>query len=233
MSFWNPHDKFGRIDLAMLTPEKVAEAGLNDEQAAVIAIVSEAVTAREAGAVRKKLAEDATRAAMRIEADCYEIHVKANPPQTALEAQRASFANYAGNAPATNKKPASHPKHAIAGPRVAYEKAMAVLQDCRIELENAKNDFRRLEIAEGAALAEMIKTLRPPSALDVHRANIEREQAQKYANVEAGLNADGSAKVATVGDNSPISAVFAARRKSGFSRRRVVHKPVHPPLFKV
>lgn len=81
------HDKYGRIDLTMVTEEAVA--GLTDEQQQVLAILIDAVHAREAADVRKTSAEKRVRVAMATETKTFEAHVAANPPPSRIEVMRA------------------------------------------------------------------------------------------------------------------------------------------------
>jgi hypothetical protein len=86
------HNKFGQIDLSLIDPADVAK--LSDEQQQVLAILVEAAQNREAAHVRLRKADDAVRVAMRVETDAFAANQTANPPQTALEAHRASIASY-------------------------------------------------------------------------------------------------------------------------------------------
>jgi hypothetical protein len=85
-------NRYGQVDLSMIDPVEVAK--MSDEQQAVLAIFVEAAEAREAAQVRLKTAEDAVRAAMRVETDAFTAHQAASPPMTALEAHRASIVAY-------------------------------------------------------------------------------------------------------------------------------------------
>jgi hypothetical protein len=227
----NFHDAYGRVDLSLLTPEAIAAANLTDAQTADLAIVVESVEARQSAQARLQLAKDRTRECQRLECDALAAHQAANPPPSRIDALRENIAAFNGTK-LPEKPKTSHPKTAHAGPRAAYMKAQLDLAEAQEELQASMNHARACDKAEGIAMATLLKVMRPPSHEDIVREIIARETAAKLANVAAGLAPDGTPKADTLG-NTPIEQAFAARRKSGFSRRRQVHRPMHPPLFKV
>jgi hypothetical protein len=127
----------------------------------------------------------------------------------------------------------SHPKIAHAKPRAAFEAAQLDLAAAQDELQAAMNHARACDKNEGIAMASLLACMPRPDAETVFRQTIAREQQARYDHVAAGRNADGTEKVVAVGDSSGISQAFAARKKSGYSRRRVCHPRLAPLLFKV
>jgi hypothetical protein len=114
----------------------------------------------------------------------------------------------------------SHPKHAKLGPKLAYEKAQADLADAQVELQAATNNARRCELMEGEAMAALIAVMPPPSAEQVHREMIAKEQAAKMERVAAGLPANPP-KAPTHG-RSELDRLAAHRGKNAGSLRSTV-----------
>jgi hypothetical protein len=79
----------GAIDLSMITADAVS--ALTEEQAAVLAIFVDSVHTREAATIRKNAAQARVRTAMIAETEAEAAHFAANPPMTAIEAQRAAI----------------------------------------------------------------------------------------------------------------------------------------------
>jgi hypothetical protein len=125
----------------------------------------------------------------------------------------------------------SHPKHAKLGPKIEYEKAVADLADKRVELQAAKNHYRRCELMEGDAMASWISVNPPPSAEAVHRDLVAKGQARKLERIARGLPAE-EPKAPTHG-RTPLDQLFAGRAKGNLNRRQNNYPPVRPPMFKV
>jgi hypothetical protein len=209
----NFHDKLGRPDLALIDPAEVAK--LSDEEQAILAIVVEAIQNREAAHERLRIAKEKVREAQRVEAEKFAAHQIANPPVTALEAHRASIAAFNGE-PAP-KKSTSHAKHAVVRPEMEWRKAQSDVADAQTELQAAMNHATRADKIEGEAMAALISVMPPPSAEDVHRQMVAREQARKLERVSKGLPADPP-KIPTHG-RSELDRLAAHRGKNAGSLR--------------
>jgi|ERR1700736_533463 hypothetical protein len=114
----------------------------------------------------------------------------------------------------------SHPKHAKLGPKMAYEKASADLTDKQVALQAATNHYRRCVLMEGDAMASWISVNPPPSAEEVHRDLVAKEQAAKMERVAAGLPANPP-KAPTHG-RSELDRIAANRGKNAGSLRSTV-----------
>jgi hypothetical protein len=86
------HDRFGKIDLTLIT--EAAVASLSEAQQEALGVLVDAVKAREAADLRKIAAEKRVRAAMIAETETLAAHIAANPPPSRIEALRASQAAY-------------------------------------------------------------------------------------------------------------------------------------------
>jgi hypothetical protein len=86
------HDKYGRIDLTLITEEAVTS--LTEEQQQVLAILIDAVHAREAADVRRTAAEKRVRVAMKAETEALSAHIAANPPPSRIEVMKAAQAAF-------------------------------------------------------------------------------------------------------------------------------------------
>ena len=122
-----------------------------------------------------------------------------------------------------DKKPGSHSKVAIVGPRKAWEAAKLETQAARIELQEATTGHRAAEVAEGSAVAAWCgHPKNRPDPDQVTRDYINREGELRAANVKAGLPAnhrpsnfvdvDGKIKPRiNAADNSPLTRAAIAR----------------------
>jgi hypothetical protein len=117
-------------------------------------------------------------------------------------------------APAPDAAPVnkSHPKIAKLRPKRELAKAQKELDDARLELRAATAALRSAEIAEGNAVADWI-TLNPtPSALEVNRERLAKENAARVQRVGEGLQAYVQ-HVQKVG-NSPLDQFAAVRGRA-------------------
>jgi hypothetical protein len=226
----NFHNSLGQVDLALIRPEEVAL--LSPELQAALQAVVESVEARQNSQVKLLLTRERTRECQRLEGDAHAANALANPAPDRIEALRENIRAYSG-LPAPEETKKGHAKTAHVGPAREFAKCQLATAEAQIDLQAAMNEARVADRQEGEAMAEFLKLNRPPTHEEIVRAMIERERLAKLANIAAGKNPDGSEKVAVVGDSTPITAAFAARRKGGFSRRRQTHKPMHPPLFPI
>jgi hypothetical protein len=224
------HNSRGEVDLALLTPEACAAAAMSDDEAAVLAIVVDAIQNEDAANARLAKAKQAARDAMRIEAEKFALHQQSSPPQTRLEALKAAQDAYNGVAPA---KPTSHKKYAVVGPEREWRKAEADTLAAQDELRAATSHAQRCQKLVGSAMAELLSIAPPPSADDVHRAAIAREQAVRIERVAKGLPAEEKQPAPVA--QTPLDQLYANRGKSNdrLSRKRVNHASIRGPLFKV
>jgi hypothetical protein len=250
------HDRFGGLDLNLLTPDAIAAAEMTEAETEVLGLIVEAVQAREASHERRRLDRERVREALRVEAIAYAENLVANPPMDRLTALRAAQNAYYGirpeepvapqeeeenseapqadeasettpqeeedsEAPKKKKKKeksGSHPKHAKARPAANLRAAQAVVADAQAALRASEAHALRCEKLESEALCELIRLSPPPSAEDVHRAMIAKEQARKLERIERGLPLEEPKPV--VQYRSELDRQAAMRGKKG----------VHTPL---
>jgi hypothetical protein len=114
----------------------------------------------------------------------------------------------------------SHPKHAKLRPEMEWKKAQADVADKQVELQAAKNHYRRCELMEGDAMANWISVNPPPSAEAVYRDKIAKEQAARIERIAAGLPAEPP-KAPSHG-RSELDRIAASRGKNAGSLRSTV-----------
>jgi hypothetical protein len=133
-------------------------------------------------------------------------------------------------APVAEKKPGSHPKVAIRGPRIAFEQSEQELIEARAELVAAQADLRIKEKAEGASLVEWIKLNPAPSQDAVFRSMIAAETAAKLARVAAGLPLVTAA--IPTHNRSPIDTVAANRGRHAGGHAHKVGVPLRSSVVR-
>jgi hypothetical protein len=225
----NFHNHLGQVDLSLINPEDVAL--LSPELQAALAAVVESVEARQNSQVELQLCKDRVRENQRREGDAHAANALANPAPDRIDALRENIRAYSG-LPAPEETKKGHPKIAHVAPARKLAECQLATAESQSHLQSAMNAARAADREEGAAMAEFLKFNRPPTHEEIVRQMIERERLVKMANIAAGLAPDGTPKADTLG-NTPIEEAFRARKKSGFSRRRVAHRPMHPPLFPI
>jgi hypothetical protein len=111
------------------------------------------------------------------------------------------------------KATGSHAKHAIKAPRLAYEAAVIETQSARVELQQAQDALRIASHAEGARVAEWVALNKPPDALSVTRAYLQREAEMRMANVANGRPVNDRGGPIVGSDPSPLGQAALNRGK--------------------
>jgi hypothetical protein len=206
LSFTN---KYGQLDITMITPDQISE--LTPEQQQALSILIDAVKARETAQDRELAAVKRVNATQAAEDQAQAAHILANPPPSPQEAQRAAINAFNGVVDTDDEtgKPKSHPKHAKAGPRIAWQRAQAATEDARIELNAATSQARQMELIESDALSHWLSLQRQPTQDEVFRAKIAAEQAARLERVSAGLSPEPPKK--PTHNRSPIDTLAAQR----------------------
>jgi hypothetical protein len=205
-------NRLGQLDLSLITEQACADANLTPEQTQALSVLVDAVKTRESADILKIEARKRVHVAANAEMVALAANDAANPPPDFQSIRKASIAAYNG-VELEEIKPTSHPKHAKAGPKIAFEKAQAETIDARAELQAATVHARRCELSNGAALASWLAVNRPPTQDQVHRAMIAAEQAAKLERISKDLPLTPTAK--PTHGNSPIDIAAAARGRAG------------------
>jgi hypothetical protein len=108
-------------------------------------------------------------------------------------------------------KTAAHPKHAVAGPRRAFEKAQQEVVAAQAEMTSAKHALTDAEQAEAEALRVWLELQRKPNIDQLLRDYANRSNETRAQNVREG-KPPGGVKVPTH-NRSPVDTVAAQRQR--------------------
>jgi hypothetical protein len=139
----------------------------------------------------------------------------AAPPPVAVVPAVSGYIDSTGN------KTAAHAKHAIAGPRRAFEKAQQEVVAAQAEMTSAKHALTDAEQAETAALAVWLGLQPKPDTNALLRDYANRSAETRAANVAAGLPPQG-VKTPTHG-NSAVDIAASQRPRPSPNGVNVAH----------
>ncbi|WLA39476.1 hypothetical protein QNJ95_42675 [Bradyrhizobium elkanii] len=194
MVYVNVFDKLGHLDFSQIDDAVVAS--LDASQQAALSALVEAHQYKQGTAQRLTEAMAASRAALADADEKQKLYIASAPPVDPIEAIRAvqraqMVANGLIGEDSDFLKPPkkSHPKAAVAGPRLAHEKAQVILAEKRSLVEVA----RRADVAAEKMLGEAVINLnavnKGPDQLEVAREFIDRGDQARLARVKDGLPA--------------------------------------------